>query len=596
MQRMSTPLSGDKPGEFTPERISQTMPTPASAREIPRPSTDPMPRSPAGATPIGMRPITVPAPPPFPPEASPSVSPAPSYRAPALGGDLPLTKHCTSCDTRYPGDFLLCPRDATPLSDDEAQEDPLLGKLLGETYQIVRVVGEGGMGRVYEARHLRLKDRRFAVKVLHADLARQPEVVTRFQREAESASAISHENVVDVFDVHRTVDGRPYLVGEFLEGVELGAYLDKAGKLESMEAVRIIRQVCHALVAAHARGIVHRDMKPENVFLVGEGANRRVKVLDFGISKAAQRNTNLTRTGMIMGTPSYMAPEQARGDASVDQRADVYAVGATLYHLVTGKKAFDADDPGAILTAVLTEEPIRPRTIEPRLPEGVELVIQRAMAKDPRDRFQTMTDLERALAPFDPGASLSRIHVDAPPSSSALSLDATARTMFAGLAHTPTAPAPGAAKMARPTIVLLGGVVGLWLTGGFVDALAGVVRFFHAGELTITESVLLILGSMLAAATPTVLFALHVHKVVWPNSMRALQLAADLRRTATAALVAYGAAAFLMRVLFTVLLRDSHAVAGGLYDTGLFIVSLLGAGIGGGLGPLARRARRQRNG
>jgi serine/threonine protein kinase len=553
-----------------------------------------MPPSPPGATPVGMRPVTVPAPPLLPLPASTEAREVP-YRAPALGGQLPLTKHCSSCDARYPADFLLCPRDATPLVDDEAQEDPLLGKLLGETYQIVRVVGEGGMGRVYEARHLRLKDRRFAVKVLHAELARQPEVVVRFQREAESASAITHDNVVDVFDVHRTVDGRPYMVGEFLEGIELGAYLDQAGKLEAAEAVRIARQICQALIAAHKSGIVHRDMKPENVFLVGEGPNKRVKVLDFGISKAAQRNTNLTRTGTIMGTPSYMAPEQARGEG-VDHRADVYAVGATLYHLVTGSKPFDADDPGAILTAVLTEEPVRPRTIEPRIPEGLELVIQRAMAKDPRDRYQTMAELDQALASFD-ATSLARVLVDAPPSSSAsVGLDATARTMFAGLAHTPTNAAPGAAKMARPTIVLVGGVVALWLTGGFVDALAGVVRYFHAGELTITESVLLILGSVFAAATPMVLFGLHVHKVVWPNSMRALQLAADLRRTATAALLTYGAAAFVMRVVFTVLLRDSHALAGGLYDAGLFLLSLVGAGIGGGLGPLARRARRQRNG
>ena len=611
MRGLSTPQPGDKPSAFGAEPVSQTMATPASSREIPRPNTDPMPRAPAGATPVGLRPITVPVPPPLPlvplaaappspplpplPRVSRAASPSPPpYRAPALGGQLPLTKHCTSCDARYPGDFLLCPRDATPLADDEAQEDPLLGKLLGETYQITRVVGEGGMGRVYEARHLRLKDRRFAVKVLHAELARQPEVVTRFQREAESASAISHENVVDVFDVHRTIDGRPYMVGEFLEGIELGAYLNNVKKLEVPEAIRITRQVCDALVAAHEAGIVHRDMKPENVFLVGEGPNMRVKVLDFGISKAAQNNTNLTRTGMIMGTPSYMAPEQARGEAAVDHRADVYAVGATLYHLLTGQKPFDAEDPGSILTAVLTEEPVRPRALEPRMPEGLELVIQRAMAKDPRDRYQTMADLGRALMPYDPTAT--RLVVDPPSSRNAVvGLDATARTMFAGLAHTPATAAPGAAQMARPTIVLLGGVVGIWLTGGFVDALAGVVRYFHAGELTITESVLLILGSVLAAATPTVLFALHVQKVVWPNSMRALELAADLRRTATAALVSYGAAAFVMRVVFTVLLRDSHALAGGLYDAALFVLSLFGAALGGGLGPLARRARRQRN-
>jgi serine/threonine-protein kinase len=296
-----------------------------------------------------------------------------------------------------------------------------------------------------------------------------------------------------------------------------------------------------------------------------------------------------------MGTPSYMAPEQAKGDHGVDHRADVYSVGATLYHLVTGKRPFDGDDPGAILSAVLTDEPVRPRAIDPRIPEGVELIIQRAMAKDPRDRFQSMAELDNALAAYDGGASLSRIQVGAPPPSSAASLDATARTMFAGLAHTPTTAAPGVAKMARPTILFLGSVVGAWLTFGFVDALAGVVRFFHAGELTVTESVLLILGSILAAATPSVLFALHVHKTVWPNSVRAMQLAADLRRTAVAAFVTYGAAAFILRVASTVILRNAHVMTGGLYDAGLFLFSLSVAAIGGGLGPLARRARRVQN-
>ena len=226
-----------------------------------------------------------------------------------------MPKVCALCGGRYPEDFRVCPRDATPLESTAQTDDPFLGKVLGETYEIARLVGEGGMGRVYEARHLRLPDRRFAVKVMHPEFARQPEVVARFQREAESASSIGHPNVVDVFDVHKTPDGVPYLVGEFLEGEELGATTSSGvGKLEVPFAVGLARQVCHALAAAHARGIVHRDMKPENVFLVRRDGVPTVKVLDFGISKAGSGNTHLTRTGMIMGTPSYMAPEQARGD------------------------------------------------------------------------------------------------------------------------------------------------------------------------------------------------------------------------------------------------------------------------------------------
>ena len=555
---MSTPLPGEKSAEFGREPVSATVPAP---RQDPDLST-----------------------------------PLREVRQPSLPAELPLTKHCSSCDTRYPADFLLCPRDATPLVDDAEQVDPLLGKLLGETYQIVRVVGEGGMGRVYEARHLRLRERRFAVKVLHSELARQPEVVARFQREAESASAIGHANVVDVFDVHRTADGRPYLVGEFLDGIDLGVHLDNVGRLETADAIRITRQVCRALGAAHDKGIVHRDMKPENVFLTEQGAAQVVKVLDFGISKAAQGKTHLTRTGMIMGTPSYMAPEQARGD-DVDLRADIYSVGALLYHLVTGKRPFDSEDPAAILTMVLTCEPPRPRAIEPRVPEALELVIQRAMAKDAPDRYQTMADLDRALAPFDPdGLVKMRVPATSEPSVPSGRLDATARTMLASLAHTPNTASETPAKMARPTVVLLGTVVFLWLTFGFVDALAGVVRYFHAGELTVTEGVLLLLGSVLAATTPAVLFTLHVKRVVWPNSVRAMVLASDLRRTTAVGLVSYGAGAFVLRVVFTVFLRDSHQLAGGLLDASLFVVSLIGAAIAGGLGPLARRARRKQNG
>ena len=190
--------------------------------------------------------------------------------------DVPLTRRCTACETRYPADFLVCPRDASPLVDEavDGADDPLLNKLLGETYQIIRLVGEGGMGRVYEARHLRLKERRFAVKVLHGDLAKNNEIVARFMREAESASSLSHPNVVDVFDVHHLPDGTPYLVGEFLDGEELADHVRRSGPLEPRMAAAVGRQVCRALAVAHARGIVHRDMKPENVFVLSPRSRR----------------------------------------------------------------------------------------------------------------------------------------------------------------------------------------------------------------------------------------------------------------------------------------------------------------------------------
>ncbi len=516
-------------------------------------------------------------------------------------GDLP--KVCSTCGARYPEDFRVCPRDATPLESAGEGDDPFLGKVLGETYEIARLVGEGGMGRVYEARHLRLKDRRFAVKVLHPEFARQADVVARFQREAETASSIGHPNVVDVFDVHKTVDGVPYLVGEFLDGEELGEHIKRVGRLPVPLAVTIARQVCRALAAAHARGVVHRDMKPENVFLVERDGATVIKVLDFGISKAASPDAHLTRTGMIMGTPSYMAPEQARGE-NVDLRADVYAIGALLYHGLTGQRPFDSDDPTSTLNMVLTEEPARPRSLAPEVPEALELVIQRAMAKDARDRYQTTAELDQALLPFDmtgsgPASSMLLLTPSTGQSlqPGARGFEATARTMMAGIGGGPNSArlVQAEARRARPTIVIVGSGLGLWIVGGSVDALGGIVRYLHAMELTMTEATLLIFGVAFIFATPGIMFVLRVRKIVWPNSVKAVELASDLRRTAAAALVTYGALALGMRALFTILFRDASMLSGALLDTLLFAASAIGAGIGGGIGPFARALRRKAN-
>ncbi len=557
------------------------LPAPASATRSGEPAS--------GVSP------TVPAP----PIPSPSVVVVPPSSA--TPAPVALPKRCSVCNESYPADFLVCPRDASPLSEDgpTSEVDPLVGRVLGDTYRIIGVIGEGGMARVYEARHLRLGDRRLAIKILHPEFARDPDIVVRFQREAESASAINHPHVMDVFDVHKTPDGRPFLVGEFLEGQELGDHLDKVGRLDVPTAVALTRQICRALNAAHARGIVHRDVKPENVFVILRDGELHAKVIDFGISKAGHRETHLTRTGLIMGTPSYMAPEQARGE-KVDHRADVYAVGAILYAALTGQRPFESDDPTTILGMVLTEEPKRPREIEPSIPAGLELVIQRAMAKDPRDRYQSMTELDQALAPFD--------DADAPRSealSQALQKGEPTgmhRSPVRDSSRTMAASQSGAereareARLARPAIVGYGGAVAVWFVGGFVDALGGAVRFFRQGELTPTETVLLVLGTSFLAVTPAVLAVLHVKKVVWPNTMRSVELASDLKRTVAVALVAYGAAAVVSRVLFTVFLRHTGELVSGAWDAGLFLVSLLGAMVAGGVGPVARAFRRKANG
>lgn len=316
-------------------------------------------------------------------------------------GDLAL-RRCQTCGEEYPSDYLVCPRDATPLGLDRDAEDPLLGVVLAGTYRIVRSLGRGGMGRLYEAQHTRL-DRRFAIKVLHEAQSRSRDATLRFEREARVLSRIRSDHVLDVVDVLRTPDDRAAIVTARLDGEDLKARLDRVGKLGPAEAIAIARQVCRGLAAAHAQGVVHRDLKPSNLFLEsGADGRTAVKVLDFGVAKLAGE-PELTRTGAVVGTPAYMAPEQARGSSEVDERADLYAVGAVLYRMLTGRSPYTGEEPAALLASLLHESPPRPRSIDRSIPVGLEAVIQRAMARDPDARPADALELERELSAFDPG-------------------------------------------------------------------------------------------------------------------------------------------------------------------------------------------------
>jgi len=481
--------------------------------------------------------------------SAPVLSPARGSQASfsdALSEGMPNSRRCPACDRRFPAAFKVCPHDATPLEDTPDDEDPMLGAVLGGSYEIIRMVGEGGMGRVYEARHQRLTTKRFAVKMLHPDLARQPEVVTRFQREAEASSVLSHPNVVDVFDVSSSLDGRPYIVAELLQGEELGRHLDRVGRMTPAAAAHVVRQVCGALGAAHAAGIVHRDVKPENVFLSGDGAH--VKVIDFGISKVGDNKDGLTKTGTVMGTPDYMAPEQARGDR-VDARADIYAVGAMLYRALTGRKPFEGRDPMATLTAVLTEEPPRPSEIAGEVPLSLELVIQKAMAKNPGERFQSMAELDAALLPFD--ELFAQIAVEPASSSADRAAVSTAKTQLRQSAATVQSAnieeATRTVKLARPGLVFFTMLGGLWLLSCVLVAVGSCVRRFRSdGEITSMDAVLISIGAVCALGTPAVLWIRHLAREVWPSTPRAIEAQLRLRRTvlfsaATAGIVALAA-------------------------------------------------------
>ncbi len=282
--------------------------------------------------------------------------------------------------------------------------DQKLGQLLLGRYRIVRKLGEGGMGAVYEGKH-ELIGKRLAIKCLHAQYTSNKEVVERFYREANAATAVGNEHIIEVTDVGEFDDGAPFIVMEFLEGIEFGKLIEREGSLRIGRLVHIVTQVCGALSAAHTRGIVHRDMKPENIYLIRRGHDDDfVKVLDFGISKMREQNEavggSLTKTGMALGTPYYMPPEQAQGVRDLDHRADVYAVGVILYQGLTGRLPFDADSYPALMVKILTEPAAPPRLFRQDLPEPLEQLVLRAMSKDRALRFQNMEELAAALAPF----------------------------------------------------------------------------------------------------------------------------------------------------------------------------------------------------
>jgi serine/threonine protein kinase len=283
-------------------------------------------------------------------------------------------------------------------------EDPLLGRVLSERYRILKKLGEGGMGAVYLAEHVVI-EKKIALKVLFPDLTRRPDLVQRFLQEAKSASRIGHENVIDITDFGQSEEGYVFIAMELLTGTELGQVLRHGGAMSWERAQPILLQIGKALRAAHEKGIVHRDMKPENVFIIArEGRTDFVKVLDFGIAKIVgmdEEGPRLTRTGMIFGTPEYMAPEQAQG-AKIDPRVDVYAVGCIMYHMLTGTVPFRADSFMAVLSKHMLEEPTPPRVHNPAIATEVEAVIRKAMSKDPAGRFQSMAELCEVLSGLGP--------------------------------------------------------------------------------------------------------------------------------------------------------------------------------------------------
>ena len=277
--------------------------------------------------------------------------------------------------------------------------DDLSGTTLGGRYRIVRKLGQGGMGAVYEAVQEGLH-RHVAVKVLHPHLAGESVLLRRFQREANAAAALGHPHIVLVTDFHHEKGEPPFLVMEYLAGDSLRSALARDGKMPAPRVARIMTQVLSALSAAHRAQIVHRDVKPDNIFLAASSAvTDLVKVLDFGVVKLLGEDGDtgpLTVAGAVLGTLSYMAPEQARG-RDVDGRTDLYAVAACMYVACSGRRPIEAPDMGSLIGAILTQDPAPLATLCPDVDPEFAAIVDRGLKKDPQDRFESADAMERAL-------------------------------------------------------------------------------------------------------------------------------------------------------------------------------------------------------
>lgn len=326
-------------------------------------------------------------------------------------------RQCPKCGTKFWGDSeRQCPNDGATLQDVVVTSDRtrLLGAVIHGRYRVEGVLGDGGMGVVYRARGVQ-DQRPYAVKVLRAEYTHEEELVARFEVEARAVAAVRHPNIVQVFEFGALEDSSRFFVMEHLDGKSLAVVMHNAGKLadghrrplDARLALKITRQICAGLGAAHAAGIVHRDMKPDNVHIVREGDDPTfVKILDFGIAKVAGSQAAKTRTGSVFGTPQYMSPEQAAGERDIDARTDVYATGILLYEMVTGQLPFESDNLMAILAAHMYQPPIRPRTIPAaakNVDAALESVLMKALAKDRSLRYQSMADFSAELERIENG-------------------------------------------------------------------------------------------------------------------------------------------------------------------------------------------------
>ncbi|MEP6707001.1 MAG: protein kinase [Pyrinomonadaceae bacterium] len=306
-------------------------------------------------------------------------------------------KSCPKCGQEYADATTLCPADGAVLKQ---TGDDLIGQVLADKYRVEELISEGGMGAVYRGTHV-LMDKTVAIKVLRPSLAADDTIVARFSREAKAASRIAHPHALSVTDFGESENGVVFLVMEYLSGRTLKNEIRSGGPMPLTRVVEIIRQVGSALEAAHAEGVIHRDLKSDNIMLVDSNGADWAKVLDFGIAKIQERvgsyDPGITAPNLIVGTPQYMSPEQCSQSSELDSRSDIYSMGVILYEMLIGHVPFTGESPTAIMMKHLQEAP--PSVLEERddLPASVGRVVAKALAKRPEDRYQSAGELVAAL-------------------------------------------------------------------------------------------------------------------------------------------------------------------------------------------------------
>ncbi len=377
-------------------------------------------------------------------------------------------KYCPVCERKYPDEVSACEHDGVTLKTTAVVEDHLLGKTIRGKYRVVKKLGAGGMGAVYLAEQLSI-GRRVALKVLQREFAMNDEFIKRFHQEARLVGSLNHRHVITIYDFDQADDGNLFIAMEYVEGRNLKSIIHE-GPLKLSRALRFAVQIAEGLSAAHRAGVIHRDIKPENIMIL-QGLEE-VRVMDFGISRLRDTETldRLTRPGMIMGTPAYMAPEQIEGH-EVDEKSDIYAFGVVLYEMLTGETPFKAPTPTALLMKHIKELPVPLRQLRADVPVGVEHLVMQTLEKRPERRQSAMEEI-------------------------AIELHRIERAFKDEVPQTVIIPAPG--QMRKRSLVLAGSIV---LTVVVASSVVSIGRRFYGEAPSATSSVLI--RSLLVRAPKT---------------------------------------------------------------------------------------------